>query len=89
MTGQFETALGALYRVSVLLLPLSDNGTDVNMLIFSRVACFASDVRASRDWLAGAPFKIEEAVDIDDEGDLMGRCFHWESSCLPAAEALH
>src|SRR5271165_4916701 len=61
MTAQYEAEKGALYRSSALLLPLSAGGTEVEMIIFSRVACYSSNVSASRDWLAGVPFKIEDA----------------------------
>jgi hypothetical protein len=66
LTGQHETHLGSIHSVSVLLLPLSDDGNHVNRIIFTRIACFTSNARVSRDWLAGASFKLMEAVNIED-----------------------
>ena len=81
-TGQHETKLGAFHHVSTLLLPLSDDGRCVNMIILTRVACFASDAKASRDWLAGSPFKLGEAADVGDDADLLRRCLDWGRNCL-------
>jgi hypothetical protein len=80
-TGQFQTKLGALHNASALVLPLSDDGTNVNMVIFTRVAGFSSNVRASRDWLKDAPLKLGDAVDIHDEADLERCCLEWQRSC--------
>jgi hypothetical protein len=82
-TGQHVTKLGASHLVSTLLLPLSDDGRHVNMIIFTRVACFTADAKASRDWLAGAPFKLGELVDVSNEADLMRHCLDWKRNCVP------
>ena len=80
-TGQFQTKSGALHNASALVLPLSDDGTNVNMVVFTRVAGFSSDVRASRDWLKDAPLKLGDAVDVHDEADLERCCLEWQRSC--------
>jgi hypothetical protein len=63
---------------------LCESKTDshVNMIVFTRLACFSDDVTASRDWLAGVPFKLIDAVDVTSEGDLMQRCLDWERDCF-------
>jgi len=81
-TGWHQTRRGALHKVSVLLLPLSDDGRQVNMIIFTRIACFASNVQASRDWLAGTLFKLGDVVDVNSEADLAHRCTEWQRGCL-------
>ncbi|MGA7325873.1 MAG: PAS domain-containing protein [Rhodomicrobium sp.] len=81
-TGQHETGLGTFHQVSVLLLPLSDDEEHACTIIFTRIACFSSDVSASRDWLAGAPFRLGEAVDVKDEADLARRCLDWQRNCF-------
>jgi hypothetical protein len=58
----------------------SDN-TVAPSVIFTRVAGFSSDVRASRDWLKDAPLKLGDAVDIHDEADLERCCLEWQRSC--------
>ncbi len=80
-TGQFQTKSGALHNASARVLPLSDDGTNVNMVVFTRVAGFSSDVRASRDWLKDAPLKLGDAVDVHDEADLERCCLEWQRSC--------
>jgi hypothetical protein len=80
-TGWHETKQGAIHNVSVLLLPLSYDGRHINMIIFSRIACFASDAKASRDWLAGSLFKLGKVDDVASEADLEHRCLDWERDC--------
>jgi PAS domain len=87
-TGQHETEQGVLHNVSLLLLPLSDDGRRVNKTIFTRIACFAFNTRASREWLAGATFKVWETVDVISETDLASRCFDWERNCWASSEPL-
>jgi hypothetical protein len=81
LTGQHKTGRGTLHNVSFLLLPLSDDGRQVNMIIFTRIACFASPVQASRDWLAGAIFKLWETLDVASDTDLGRLCLDWERNC--------
>jgi hypothetical protein len=80
-TGRHETERGALHNVSFLLLPLSDDGTQVNMIIFTRIACFASIAQARRDWLGGAIFTLSETVDVISETDLASCCLEWDRNC--------
>jgi hypothetical protein len=87
-TGQHETALRVLHNVSFLVLPLSDDGRQVNRIIFTRVACFAGNAHASREWLSGAIFKLWETVDVISETDLANRCLEWDRACLAAKEPL-
>jgi hypothetical protein len=87
-TGRHETERGAIHNVSVLLLPLSDNGKQVNMIILTRIACFAFNSKASRDWLAGTLFKLGEVVDVISEADLESRCVDWERNCSAANKPL-
>ena len=86
-TGQFQTKWGALHNASALILPLSDDGTNVNMAIFTRVAGFSADVKASRDWLKDARLKLGDAVDIHDEADLERCCLEWQRGCSASAHS--
>jgi hypothetical protein len=40
----------------------------------------------SRDWLAGAVFKLRETVDVISETDLADRCLDWERNCRAITE---
>jgi hypothetical protein len=85
-TGWHVTERSAIHNVSVLLLPLSDDCKRVNMIIFSRIACFASNAKASRDWLAGSLFKLGEVDDVASEADLARRCVDWGRNCRTISE---
>jgi hypothetical protein len=88
--GEFKTASGAIHNMSVLILPLSDNGADVNMTVSTRIARLGLNVRAGRDWLKGAPLKVGDVVDVSDAAALEKLCLEWEMRCLagtPAAES--
>jgi hypothetical protein len=82
-TAQYETKWGTIHNSSGLFLPLSDNGTHVDISIVTRVTCFPSDAIASRDWLEGAPLKIGEVVNIDDAADLERHCLDWQCGATP------
>jgi hypothetical protein len=80
--GRYKTAYGSIQNSSVLLLPLSDNGKQVNMFIASRAACLNGDVRASKNWPEGARLKLLDAIDIHHASDLERRCRDWKGGCL-------
>jgi hypothetical protein len=86
MTGRHVTNLGALHNVSFLMLPLSDDGSQVNMIIYTRVARFARTAHASREWLASAIFKVGETVDVTNEADLEQCCLDWKRDCQANGE---
>jgi hypothetical protein len=46
-SGQCENVSGYIYNVSALILPLSDNGTSVDMALFTRIAHFNNDPAAN------------------------------------------
>ena len=81
VAGQFQTKSGAFHNASALILPLSEDGTYINKVIFTRIADFGPDVRASRDWLKDAHLKLGDAIDIHDVMDLERCCFEWHRSC--------
>jgi hypothetical protein len=77
--GMFNLKSGATHNMSLLVLPLSDDGTHVNMVIASHAARFDPDLRASRGWLKGMPFKVD-IVEIGSTEDLKKLCYEWERS---------
>ena len=76
-TGLYETRPGTIHNHSVLFLPLSDDGTHVNMIIFIRIVCFFG-VDASLNRLKGARLKIVEVFDVGGAADLERRCLDWK-----------
>jgi hypothetical protein len=77
VTGFFKTRLDAIQNVSALFLPLSDDGTYVNMMVGTRVACLDAP-RAGLNW-NGAHLKISEMINVDSPADLERCCRLWES----------
>jgi hypothetical protein len=81
-TGKYEFEPGVAHHSSVLLLPLSEDGTTVNMVIFVRIVRFHPHGWASPGWLRNAPVKIGEPVLIRDAAHLGKIIADWESACL-------
>jgi hypothetical protein len=75
------TGHGTIYNGSALLLPLSDDGRDVNMFIATRVACFNENAKPSQNWLEGTRLKLG-MIDIHHAPDLERRCLDWKNVCL-------
>jgi hypothetical protein len=80
-TGELEVKSGANHNISVLLLPLSDDGAGVNMAVSTLIACFNFGVTASTDWLKGAGVKVHDVIDVQDAAQLNERCLDWERYC--------
>jgi hypothetical protein len=75
-TGFFKTGLGAIQSGSALFLPLSDDGTHVNMMVSTRVAGLVAPA-TDLNW-NGANLKIGEMVNIGSPADLQRCCLQWE-----------
>ena len=81
-TGEHRTESGIIQSNSRLILPLSEDGLRVNMVIFTRVARFNRSDAAGMDWLKGAPGKICSVVDVTTAADINKLCCDWERHCL-------
>jgi len=81
-TGEYRTASGTIQSISRLILPLSDDGTKANMVIFTRVARFNRNLKAGMDWLKGAPGKVCQVIDVGTVEEIEQQCFNWERYCL-------
>ena len=79
-TGELEVKSGA-NQISLLLLPLSDDGANVNMAVTTLVTCFNFGVTAGTGWLKGARVRVRDIVDVDNAVDLEDRCLDWERYC--------
>ena len=87
-TGGFILKSGADVTMSLLALPLSDDGVAVNMTISTLVARLNASLMASRDWLRGLPVKVCDIVDVRSAEHLTKLCLEWEQrvSTEPANE---
>ena len=82
-TGEYKAGSCAIHNVSRLMVPLSNDGTNVNMVVFTRIACFNFDVKAGIDWLQGTPGKVCDVVDVDDAEGLEKLCLEWDALRRP------
>jgi hypothetical protein len=80
-TGEFDTKSGTPYNMSLLVLPLSDDGTNVNMAVSSLVTRLYFDFWASEDWLQGLPVRVRYAIDVASSEVLERLCLGWERHC--------
>jgi hypothetical protein len=81
-TGEHKTNWGAIHNMSLLVLPLSDNGTNVNMAVSTLAARFNLGVTASDDWLQSQPIKLAGVRDVAGLEDLEKLCLDWERHCM-------
>ncbi len=77
-TGEYRSASRAIHTVSRLILPLSDDGRTVNMVVFTRISRFSRSVSAGVDWLKGAPGKVCDVVDVRSVEEVEALSRDWE-----------
>jgi hypothetical protein len=75
-TGELKS--GAVTNMSLLTLPLSDDGTNVNLAVSTLIACFNLRVTDSTGWVR---VKVHDVIEIDSAGELEKRCLDWERYC--------
>jgi hypothetical protein len=76
-TCEYKTKGRSIHNLSHVILPLSDDGTSVNMAVSTLVARFDFDVGADIE-LNGLPVKVRDVVDGDDAEGLDKLCLEWE-----------
>jgi hypothetical protein len=88
-TGKFTIKPGVHLHLSLLTLPLSEDGTAVNMSVSTLAACFADSLREKRGWLKALPVKVFDVLDVKNSAELEIFCRKWEQRCGPVAERRH
>ena len=86
-TGEYRAASKAIHSISRLMLPLSEDGVRVNMVIFTRVARFSRNSVAGFDWLHGAPGRVCGLDEVTGADDIIARSAAWEQECMSADAA--
>jgi hypothetical protein len=76
--GEVVLNSGTHLNMSLLTLPLSDDGTSVNMTISTFAARFNSSLLAKRGWLKGLPINVIEVVEVECAEQLGKLCLEWE-----------
>jgi hypothetical protein len=77
-TGEIIVKSDSAHNVSVLFLPLSEDGLAVNMTVCTLVARFSSGIKPSAGWLEGIPVKVAKVIDIRDAAELEKCCHEWD-----------
>jgi hypothetical protein len=85
-TGEFEVKSGSTHHISVLVLPLSEDGVKVNRGLCTLVARFNLGVTPSAGWLQGIPVKVRSVIDVRDAAELEQCCLEWERQCTDSAD---
>jgi hypothetical protein len=85
-TGEFIFKSGHHLNMSLLTLPLSEDGRVVNMSISTLATCFSDIAAPQRGWLAGLPAKVFDVTDIKNAAELEAICREWERCCEPVDE---
>jgi hypothetical protein len=80
-TGEFEVKSGSTHNISVLFLPLSEDGVTVNRALCTLVARFDPGITPSAGWLHGIPVKVGSVIDVRDAAELERCCIEWERHC--------
>jgi hypothetical protein len=88
-TGEFVVKSGAHLNMSLLALPLADDGTVVNMSISTLVTRFPLLLVERRGWLRGLPPKVFNVLDVRDAAELEKFCLDWEQHCSTGDTAAH
>ena len=68
---------GAHLDMSLLTLPLSDDGAAVNMTVSTLAARSPLSLVAKRGWLKGLPIKVCHVLDVGSAQDLGKLCLDW------------
>ena len=86
-TGEYRSPQRASHAISRLLLPLSDDGSTVNMVMLSRVARFGHTLGDSYDWMGGAAGSVAQTLAVRSEAELAGMARAWEAEIARARGA--
>lgn len=78
VTGEYQSRSGNYHNMSQLVLPLSDDGANVNMVFYVRLARLIVDARGERGQLEGVAFRVRDTVYVNSEEDAERLCFDWE-----------
>ncbi|MGA7329633.1 MAG: PAS domain-containing protein [Rhodomicrobium sp.] len=78
---ELGSSFGNIHNVLQLLLPLSDNGAEVNMVISTLIARFGVDSQGGSD-LKRLAVTVRDVVEVDAASGLERLCLEWEQHCL-------
>jgi hypothetical protein len=76
-TGEFIFKSGVHLNMSLLTLPLSDDGAAVNMTVSTLAARSNASLESKRGWLKGLPIRVCDVLDVGSAQDLRKLCLDW------------
>jgi hypothetical protein len=82
--GEFIFKSGIRLNMSLLTLPLSDDGATVNMTVSTLVSRFAPSLVAQPGWLKGLPANVYDVIEVGAAEELEKLCLEWERRSAPA-----
>jgi hypothetical protein len=77
-TGEFIFKSGAHLNMSLLTLPLSDDGAAVNMTVSTLAAHCRASLFAKRGWIKGLPIRVCDVLDVGSAEELGKLCLDWD-----------
>jgi hypothetical protein len=77
--GEYRSRWGNFHNMSQLVLPLSDDGANVNMIFYIRIARLKIDASSER---GGVAFRVRDLVSVDSAEDARRLCLDWERRCM-------
>jgi hypothetical protein len=83
-TGEFIFQSGNHLTMSLLTLPLSDDGAAVNMTVSTVATRFNASLVAKRGWLKGLPIRVCNVVEVGNAEELGKLCLEWGQRSEPA-----
>jgi hypothetical protein len=84
-TGRYIHKRGASINLSLLALPLSEDGRVVNMSISTLAARFSVAPAPERGRLEGMLVKVSDVTAVRDAAELEALCREWERRSVPLA----
>jgi hypothetical protein len=85
-TGDYFLKTGAHVELSLLGVPLSEDGRVVNMSLSTVVARLGAAPAPEPGWLAGVPVRVRDVTDIGNLAELKTLCREWEERCEPPSD---
>jgi hypothetical protein len=82
-TGEYIPKLRACFSLSILILPLSQDGATVSKTISTLVTRLSAVLKPDRGWLKGKPVRVRDVLDIRDAAELEKFCLEWEQRSMP------
>jgi hypothetical protein len=85
-TGRYIHKRGAGINLSLLTLPLSEDGRAVNMSISTLVARISAAPAPERGWLVGLHAKVSDVINVSNLTELRKLCLEWEQHGVPPSD---